>query len=220
MDLLKQYLSCTFPTFEQAQQLLSAGISARTMLNWHSEYVFDKDHPLINTLVSEQMFLIGCIRCAPIRVFKDIFEFDSDGTMAFITPVHGWADGDIESCEPERDAATLDILDLVAWHPDAPSQWALLRGAVTVLGLIEPQMMDPFPVRVHRGVLSWFRADRSGIVMLTNDPSEQKDIISQINTVAAEDRTHAAELIDLASRPVRIPSIIVASRKGAARAWQ
>lgn len=194
MDLLSQYLSCTFPTMDQAQHLVGAGISAR--------------------------MIVPFVRSALITVTDDLFTFDDEGVEAFVTPVTGFEDGDIETPEVVEDLFDTPVLDLVAWHPDAPGRWALLRGAVAVLGLMDTQVLQPFPTRVHRDVAGWLRAAGDGITILTRDNRERASIVQSISTVAAEDRAHASELIDLARRPVRIPSIIVASRKGAARAWQ
>lgn len=187
------YRETTFPNYEEAQILLKAGIPIREIVDY------------------------DLIRCARIRLITGgLFDFDADGAPAFATPVRGWPDGDTEDIDPALARLDLNILDLVAWHPGRPDRWALWRGAVTVLGLIDPQMMDPFPVRVHRSVRGWFRATGDGITILTRRPEEVGPIVRSFGSVLAEDDAHAAELRSIASRPWPVPHIAAPRRQRAA----
>lgn len=186
MDLERRYRDCAALTFAQAQELLGHGISVRSLL--------------------------GRVRSAKIRLEGELFEFDEQGLEAYVTPVRGLADGEIEF--PGGDAALddLPLLDLVAWHPDAPGHWALWRGATATLGLVEPQHLEPFPVALHRDVLGWLRASCKGLVLLTRDESESFALLHRIFTISATDREHAEHLIRLAARPQPIPTILVGGR--------
>lgn len=193
MDLERRYLACAALTFAQAQDLIGRGIAVRTLL--------------------------GRVRTATIRVVGELFEFDEQGVEAYITPVRGDPAGEFELPEAEAVLDHLPLLDLVAWHPDAPGHWALWRGSVAVLGLIEPQYLEPFPVTVHRDVLGWLRASCKGLVLLTRGESESFGLLHRISTIAAEDREHAEFLILLAERPQPLPTILVGGRRTPDDIW-
>ena len=187
------FCETAFPDFASVRDLTGAGIAARWAV------------------------MHGLIRTARIRLAADgLFEFETDGAPAFVTPIVGWPDGDIEHPDPIEAQSELPILDLVAWHPSAPGRWALFRGAVTVLGLVEPQTIAPFPVKIHRGVDGWFRSGLDGLVILTRKSAEIAAILHSIASAAAEDELHAAELKAAAARPWPIPTITAPRRRKAA----
>lgn len=179
------FSTCSRPTLPQARRLLDAGIPARMIAR--------RD----------------LVRVSRVAAVGRLFDFVEDGTPSWITPVCGLPDGTLEYPQPLEVIDQLPVLDLVAWRLTRPMDWALLRGAVTVAGLIEPQNFGPPPVVVHRSVLDWLAADTDGVVLLTDKPRERGDILREFAEVAAADAKHRAELIADASRPWPIPRITV-----------
>jgi hypothetical protein len=162
---------------------------------------------------------------APTKISVDrsgeFYQPDEAGRPAWVFPVC-CADPEkpdaIETPDPFTAVAAGAVLDLLAFSPVAPGQWALRRGIATVLGAIEPQYLDPVPVPVHRDVTDWLRADCRGIVLLTSHRIEVVRLLHQCRAIEAEDATHAAELRRiLAGPPPKLPPIRVgAPRRSAA----
>jgi hypothetical protein len=125
-----------------------------------------------------------------VRLYGDRYRPDPMGAQAFILPV---CVGDaarpelIESADPETTISLGHIVDIVAFHPRAPEQWALRCGRATVLGAIPPQYCSPPPVRVHRGVWEWLLSRCDGIVIVTRDPRAAARVLDQIAHIAPGD---------------------------------
>jgi hypothetical protein len=138
---------------------------------------------------------------------------DEDGYPAWIMPVCV-VDPErpelIETVDPLGVISTGPVIDLLAFHPDYPGCWALRRGLAIVLGAVEPQLLDPDPVTVHRDATDWLRAACGGIMLLTRDPAEICRILQQCAEIEVEHRTHAAELRRILAMPRPVwPSIAV-----------
>lgn len=163
---------------------------------------------------------------ARIKILKSgQFELNpSSPAVAIITPIR--VDSRVPptsiECLPEGRAAGAPVaknrepaeyviprrgstIDLVAWHPSRPENFATLLGIATILGVVRgPQDSKSAPVRVHRGVLGWFRAGCSGIVMLSQDPAVRFDVLHQIGgKIIAEDDEHETLLRKWAQPPIR-----------------
>ena len=97
--------NCTFPDFASTGEILATGAGFRLIVK------------------------AGLVRTAKIRLAGDgLFTFEEDGAPAYVTPVAGWADGNIEHPDPIAASTELPAIDLVAWHPARRNRWALLRG--------------------------------------------------------------------------------------------
>lgn len=101
---------------------------------------------------------LGLVGIARGRVEGDQFAPADEGGFAFVTPVRTHYPLSFETPIPASALRVGDIIDLVYWHPDYPSAWAVRTGAAEVLGLIEPQYCDPEPTEVWRGPLGWLQA--------------------------------------------------------------
>ena len=76
---------------------------------------------------------------------------------------------------------------------------------------IEPQYLDPEPVRVHRSVLDWLRAGCSGLVPLSSDRADLYRLLSDCHGgIVAADDTHARDLRRALSHPWQHPAVEVA----------
>jgi hypothetical protein len=151
------------------------------------------------------------IAMGKVRLCRDdLFEPDPDGRACLITPVCVHTALDPESSAPEVFCRVGAIVDLIAWHPEQPDQWALRAGAAEWLGCIEPQYLEPEPVPIRRSVLSWFRAGCTGLVLLSRLPLDQYRILTGcVGGIIAQDATHRAELRRALQRPFRIPRILI-----------
>jgi hypothetical protein len=132
-----------------------------------------------------------------VRVSGDMYRPIARGRLAIITPVRVYDEYDVlspESLKPEAVCRLGRIIDLVAWDYRYPDRWALRAGNAQWLGCIEPQYLDPDPVPIRRGVLDWFRANCTGLVLLTREPTQVYQTLSSCRGITAEDHTHAAEL--------------------------
>lgn len=153
------------------------------------------------------------------HVVGDRFEPHPDGgeppppgSVAFCTPIRAdpFRPLSIETPVAASALRVGEIIDLVFWHPAAPERWALRTGAAECLGLIEPQCCDPEPVRIHRGIISWFRHRCDGLVILTRDPWRVHCLLSQCRGgLVAEDQRHAADLHQMLDHPWPKPEITV-----------
>jgi hypothetical protein len=153
---------------------------------------------------------------APTRVAldgNDLYRPDPSGQPAWVMPVCAVDPGrpeEIETADPLSIVSLGPIVDLVAFHPAAPNRWALRLGLATVLGAIEPQCCNPDPVPVRRDITLWLRGECNGIVLLTRDAIEARRILSQIETIEAEDRQHADELAALLVSQPQMRSRVIA----------
>jgi hypothetical protein len=163
----------------------------------------------VNPLDIEGAGLVGIAR---ISLTRDcgLYELDETGALAFITPVLVEDPRTPESRCPEGFVRFGNLVDLLSWDPQAPGQWALRTGAATWLGCVPPQYLDPEPIRAWRGVLNWFRADCTGIVVLNPDPAITYSLLMSFPAgLVVEDEAHARDLQQILERPWPVPPIIV-----------
>jgi hypothetical protein len=125
-----------------------------------------------------------CPAPAQILVEGERFQFHTDGSRGWVFPVCGGLD--LETPDPLTTVSVGEVIDLVAFSPRVPRAWALLRGAATVLGAVEPQYLDPAPVVLRQDPMAWLRAECDGIVLLTSDPVERRRVLRQIRRIARE----------------------------------
>lgn len=149
-----------------------------------------------------------------VLVKAGMYRPDPDGLPAFITPVLVDNAASPEAAHPLVYARHLgECVDLVAWHPAHPDLWALRLGVATWLGCIEPQYCDPDPVAMRRSPLAWLRAGCDGLVILSRHPPDAYRILTDCQSIVAEDETHAAELRKLVRQPWPLPRIAAAIRE-------
>jgi hypothetical protein len=154
-----------------------------------------------------------------IRIVCDgLYELDSAGTTAVITPVRIEQPLTPESADPQAFVRYGAIIDLLAWHPAAAGRWALRCGAAEWLGCIEPQYIDPPVAAIRRSPLTWFRAGCTGLVLLTRAPADQYRVLCWCRQLEAEDDVHRDELRRLLRRPFPVPRVISVRRQGHGRA--
>jgi hypothetical protein len=130
----------------------------------------------------------GTPRPARVRTHGDRFQFDPDGTGMLIQPV---TDG------PQASLATgvTDplLLDLLAYRPQTPDRWYLLRGETGLLlgadALILAAAQDR-PLRVHRTPLSWLQAAGDGVCLL--DWTRCRRTLAGVPRLIGEDAAHDA----------------------------
>jgi hypothetical protein len=156
--------------------------------------------------------LIGIDRVSHL-VDCDIYEPDPDGAWAFITPVLVQDPVRPESMCPEAYVRFGDIVDLVAWDPARPRQWALRAAQADWIGLIPPQYLSPDAVPVRRSVLDWLKADCSGIAILSRDQAAAYRLLMSFpGGIEVEDDDHLFELEQILARPWPVPRISIRGR--------
>ena len=149
---------------------------------------------------------------ARVLVRDGLYQPDEEGGVAIVTPVRVERPYTPEARRPGIWARWGPIVDLVAWHPSEPLRWALRVGSAEWIGCIEPQYLDPEPVRVHRSVFDWLRAGCSGLVPLSSDRGELYRLLSGVHGgILAADDTHARDLRRALSHPWPHPNVEVAN---------
>ena len=134
------------------------------------------------------------------------------GALAYISPVLSQHANSPEAQRPEIYVRIGNIVDLVAWDPAEPRQWALRSGQAGWLGCVPPQYLDSEPVPVWRSVLAWFRGGCAGVVPLSRDAAETYTLLMGFHGgIIAEDQVHAAELRRILERPWPLPSMTFAT---------
>lgn len=165
-------------------------------------------------LMDIRLGLVGVTR-GRLANLHQLFESDDSGALAYVTPVRvdPFHPLSIESPRAASAVRVGDIVDIVAWHPAFPGKFALRVGAATALGLIEPQYLEPDPVRIHRGPLGWLRAGCQGLAPLSSTPADVYRLLTQCRAIVAEDREHAQALRTMLERPWPIPLITIAQQE-------
>lgn len=159
--------------------------------------------------VGGQILRWGWAGALPVLLEGDLWQPCEGEPLAFVVPVKA-ADGHTpENPNPENVLRYGDVVDLVAFRPDRPDRWALRLGAAAWLGAIEPQFLEPRPVRVWRTPLEWLRAGGEGIVPLSHDPEEVRGVLLWCRAIVAADVEHGRQLRRLLEKPARIPPIYV-----------
>ncbi len=149
-------------------------------------------------------------------------DLDSSGTVwepleigdrAYILPARIGDPFTPESAEPESVPEHGALVDLLAFHPAQPDEWATRCDFATWLGAIEPQYFNPDPVVVHRSPLAWLRAGMRGLCVLTRDPIERRALLLACRGgIVAEDHEHSRRLTQQIHLPLPLPRISVADR--------
>jgi hypothetical protein len=147
---------------------------------------------------------------ALVRVDGELYQ-PADGRLAIITPVRVHDAFSPESPQPDTGCRLGSIVDVVAWDIRYPDRWALRTGNAEWLGCIEPQYLDPDPVPIRRGVLDWFRAHCTGLVLLSRDPASVYRTLSWCRQgIIAANAEHATELKRTLRAPLKAPRVLVA----------
>jgi len=147
---------------------------------------------------------------ASIQVADGRFQLDRDGdAKAFVIPVRVGNPLTAEVNDPIEAVRHGILIDLIAFSPAYPNQWALRVGNATWLGAIEPQFLMPEPVPVWRNPLGWLRNDWRGLVLLSRDRAEQYRVLTVCDSIVAEDEQHAAELRGVLEHPWLAPAVFV-----------
>ncbi len=121
------------------------------------------------------------------------YEPHPDGEQTFITPLRRQrgAPNRIDAIWPHASVRWGGLLDLIAWHPNAPG--ALARRAVDCgadwLGLCEWQAG---PIEIRRSPFSWLCGGAVGMVPLDDSAYQAMNIMGC--GLEVEDRAHAYEL--------------------------
>lgn len=171
------------------------------------------DHGLLRQFgVSEMMWSLGLASVARVAFEGECWWPDSHGEQAILTPVRLPLRPGLEALYPMSWVTGGTLLDVAATMPDTSEHSYLRKGLGSVLGVIEPQLVNPEPVRVWRSPISWLRAGGKGIVLLTDSLDIAFDILVQIRTPVAEDLEHWRKLRAAFERPFRAPTILVPSK--------
>jgi hypothetical protein len=146
--------------------------------------------------------LVGCM---PMRIEGRLWEPDPAGHRGFVTPVR--SRGDARDMLADDIIISGPLVDLVAWHPETPQQWATRAGIADWLGAWDPGLAHDrkAPVQVWRAPLGWLRAWCDGVVPLTADRAELYWLLVDMPAIDAEDAAHAAELRWALQRPYPVP---------------
>lgn len=141
--------------------------------------------------------------CAPVRVTDGLWKLIPGGERHFMLPVHH---------SPDPDA---DIVDVVAFRLDRPTEWSLRLGLADALGewwvchgWREPQE----PVKVVRTPVGFLRARGNALCPLTRNPHEASILLRQLDGIIAEDIQHGEEIARLLANTRNDPPINVPRR--------
>jgi hypothetical protein len=155
--------------------------------------------------------MCGIDRVCPERAADGaLYRPDPDGGRAFISPILAHRADTPETPDPWAFARFGNIIDLLAWDPAHPSRWARRTGNASWLGAVPPQYCSPEPVRVWRWPVEWFRAECTGIVILTRNRAEIYRLLSGcIGGILVDDGAHGAEIRSVLEHPWPAPRIFV-----------
>jgi hypothetical protein len=192
----------------QAQACRCADLE-REYLAALSRTAFADLQPLIDAGVGGAGLAIGPA-LAPISVSRDgFFQFDPDGEgLAFILPVRVESALTPEAADPIDAVRHGAIVDLVAFSLAFPYRWALRCGTATWAGAVEPQYLDPAPTPIWRSPLHWL-GNGSGLVLLSRDKRDRYRVLSNLDSIIAEDEAHAERLRKLLAQPWLAPPVYV-----------
>ena len=151
--------------------------------------------------------MVGIARVREDRS-RTLYDPDSSGRWAYITPVCVQSSETPESTRPDAYPLIGNLVDLVAWDEKTPTQWRLRVGSASWLGCIEPQYFESDPVTIWRSPLNWLRARCQGLVILSPERAERYSLLAGCSAgLVAEDEEHAAALRDILERPWPAPRV-------------
>lgn len=156
------------------------------------------------------------VAIGPVVVEGGAFQIHEDGEWCFLTPVL-YLDSElwralVWDCGFEPEAvrrANTEVVDIVAWHPATPGQWARRIGEAHMLGDADARLGDE-PLRVHQTPYGWLKAGGEGVCFLDRDRQLIALALRNVHQIVAENAAHARELRDICARPYPIPRIIAA----------
>jgi hypothetical protein len=147
------------------------------------------------------------VGAAPMRVEGRRWWPDPEGRRGFVTPVR--ARRDARDLLADEIVISGPLVDLVAWHPETPQQWATRAGIAERLGAWDPGIAYDRnePIRVWRAPFAWLKAWMSGVVPLTTDLAELHRLLVDMPAIRAEDPVHGQQLKQALSRPYPLPVV-------------
>jgi hypothetical protein len=143
----------------------------------------------------------------PMRVEARRWWPDPAGHRGFVTPVR--TRGDAYDLLADEIVISGPLIDLCAWHPETPRNWATRAGIAEWLGAWDPGLAAERtdPVRVWRAPFRWLRGWMTGIVPLTTERAELYRLLAGMPKIRAEDKAHKAQLERALERPYPAPRI-------------
>jgi hypothetical protein len=133
---------------------------------------------------------------------------DPDGHRGFVTPVR--TRGAAYDVLADETIICGPLVDLVAWHPETPGQWATRAAIAAWLGAWDPGLAAEReePVRVWRDPFRWLGGWMEGVVPLTDDHAELHRLLVDMPAIRADDAAHARHLqLALERPPYPIPPV-------------
>ncbi len=149
---------------------------------------------------------------ARIETSGSTFQFNDDGKPAVIVPV---------SDSYEIDEFEDGLTDLLAFLPDDPSRWWVLRDTMPVLNLEEIERAVPCMgidevLTVYETPLSWLQGYRNGIVIL-DWKANLRLWLGGVGRIWCDNESLAERLTNALSEPVRaLPDIRFSEARHAA----
>jgi hypothetical protein len=145
----------------------------------------------------------------PMRVTRRRWLLDPTGSRGFVTPVRGHGDSDARDLLADETVVHGPLIDLVAWHPETPQQWATRAGVAEWLGAWDPGIAHERtePVRLWRAPFAWLKGWMDGVVPLTADPAVLYRLLVDLPAIRAEDAAHGKQLQQALRRPCQLPDV-------------
>lgn len=169
-------------------------------------------------VLSRELALVGVER---VEIEGDTYQPHPGGSPAVIVAVrvpHGMAPGDLDHPAPQAAALVGEqVVDIIAFAPDAPDRFATRLGIAECLGFLAPPFLKPPPTRVHAAPLDWLRAEGKGIAIVAREATSIRRVLMAAAPGGIEVR-HAAfarTLRRIAERPWPAPRITVARERHA-----
>jgi hypothetical protein len=143
----------------------------------------------------------------PMRIEGRRWWPDPAGQRGFVAPVR--TRGDARDLLADEIVIDGPLVDLVAWHPETPDQWATRTGAASWLGAWDPGIAAERqePVRVWRAPFAWLRGWMEGVVPLTTERAELYRLLADMPAIVAEDEAHKVALRRALQRPYPLPRV-------------
>jgi hypothetical protein len=162
---------------------------------------------LVDLGIESYAVVVGAL---PMRIEGRRWLPDDSGVRGFVTPVRGHGIADARDLFADETVINGPLIDLVAWHPETPHEWATRTGVAEWLGAWDPGIAHERaePVRVWRAPFAWLRGWMDGIVPLTTDRATLHRLLMDMPVIRAEDEAHARQLRRARNyRPYPLPAI-------------